>query len=88
MKLDDPYAEAKHTKTAFRIRQLLLLKLNCYFYDISWFTRTSVYCEDCFIPDDCVATGCQGANSVVCEIPDDGGTGKCTCATPEGIANV
>ena len=44
----------------------------------------SAYAEDCFIVGDCVITECGGGNSVVCELPNDGGTGKCTCATPEG----
>lgn len=40
--------------------------------------------EDCFETGECVVTECSGANSVVCEIPSDGGSGKCTCAIAEG----
>ena len=40
--------------------------------------------EDCMTTSDCQVTQCSGSNAVVCELPSDGGSGKCTCAVAEG----
>ena len=45
----------------------------------------AAYCEDCNELADCEITQCAGSNVVVCELPNEGGSGKCTCATPEGL---